>query len=69
MKLAKPGQELRADMPTIGPATVAAASASGLRGIAFAAGLTLMTDVDATIAAADDAGLFLHGITQTEDVT
>ena len=69
VKLAKPGQEMRADMPTIGPATVAAARASGLRGIAFEAGLTLMTDVDATVTAADDAGLFLHGITQTEDAT
>ncbi len=69
VKRAKPGQEVRADMPTIGPATVAAASACGLRGIAFEAGRTLITDVDATVAAADAAGLFLHGITQTEDAT
>lgn len=69
VKLAKPGQEVRADMPTIGPVTVVAARAAGLRGIAFEAGLTLMTDVDATVAAADDAGLFLHGITQTDDAT
>ena len=69
VKLAKPGQDVRADMPTIGPATVAAAAASGLRGIAFEAGATLLTDVDATVRAADAAGLFLHGITQTEDAS
>lgn len=62
VKRCKPGQERRADMPTIGPGTVAAASACGLRGIAFEAGGTLFTDREATIAAADAAGLFLHGI-------
>ena len=62
VKKTKPGQELRADMPVIGPATVEAAGASGLRGIAFEAELTLLTDVAATIAAADAAGIFLHGI-------
>lgn len=62
VKLVKPGQERRADLPTIGPNTVAAARAAGLRGIAVEAGGTLMTDRAASIEAADAAGLFLYGI-------
>jgi DUF1009 family protein len=62
VKLAKPGQDRRADLPTIGPATLANAAAAGLRGVAFEAGGTLMSDRAATIAAADEAGLFLIGI-------
>ncbi|KXV60528.1 UDP-2,3-diacylglucosamine pyrophosphatase [Acetobacter senegalensis] len=63
VKMLKPGQEKRADMPTIGPATVRNADAAGLKGIAFEAGHTLMTDREACIAAADQAGLFLIAIT------
>jgi DUF1009 family protein len=62
VKLVKPGQERRADLPTIGPATVAHAAEAGLRGIAFEAGTTLISDQAATISAADRAGLFLLGL-------
>ncbi len=62
VKLVKPGQDRRADLPTIGPGTVAAAAAAGLRGIAYEAGGTLVTDRAACIAAADAAGLFLLGV-------
>lgn len=62
VKLVKPGQDRRADLPTIGPATIAAAAAAGLRGIAFEAGGTMFTDRDATIADANTAGLFLSGV-------
>ena len=67
IKLVKPGQDRRADLPTIGPNTIAAAAAAGLRGIAFEAGGTLLTDRDACIAAADTAGLFLLGIDPTTE--
>lgn len=63
VKMLKPGQEKRADMPTIGPATVRNAHAASLKGIAFEAGHTLMTDREACVAAADQAGLFLIAIT------
>ena len=63
VKLLKPGQEKRADMPTIGPMTVETAAAAGLRGIAFEAGHTLLTDRAACIAAADRLGLFLIAVT------
>ncbi len=65
VKLVKPGQDRRADLPTIGPGTIAAAAAAGLRGIAFEAGGTLITDRAATIEAADAAGLFLVGVEPT----
>jgi UDP-2,3-diacylglucosamine hydrolase len=62
VKTAKPGQERRADLPTIGPHTVTAAAAAGLVGIAVEARSTLLLDRAAIIAAADAAGLFVVGI-------
>ena len=62
VKLEKPGQEQRADMPAVGPGTVQVAAAAGLRGIAVSAGLTLLLSREETVAAADAAGLFLMGI-------
>jgi UDP-2,3-diacylglucosamine hydrolase len=62
VKLVKPGQERRADLPTMGVETVSGAAAAGLRGVAFEAGGTILADREATIAAADAAGLFLLGL-------
>ena len=62
VKLVKPGQDRRADLPTIGPATIAAAAAAGLRGIAFEAGATILAERAAAVAAANAAGLFLLGL-------
>ncbi len=62
VKLVKPGQERRADLPTIGPRTLEGAAAAGLRGIAVEAGGTLLTDVAACLATADRSGLFLYGV-------
>jgi DUF1009 family protein len=58
-KAPKPGQDLRVDMPAIGPETVARAAAAGLGGIAWAAGGVLVLDRAATVAEADRRGLFL----------
>ena len=62
VKLVKPGQDRRADLPTLGPRTIDAAAGAGLRGIAFEAGGTLFTDRAACVARADAAGLFLLGL-------
>ena len=62
VKTAKPGQERRADLPTIGPRTVAAAAEAGLAGIAVAAGATVLVDRAAIAAAADHHGLFVVGV-------
>jgi DUF1009 family protein len=59
VKVMKPGQDRRADLPTIGPDTVAAAAAAGLRGIAIQADGTIVIDRAATLAAAEAAGMFL----------
>ncbi|MEX5728905.1 DUF1009 family protein [Rhodovulum iodosum] len=58
-KAPKPGQERRVDLPAIGPATVEAAARAGLAGIAVEAGGVMVLDRAASVAAAEDAGLFL----------
>ena len=62
VKLVKPGQERRADLPTIGSATIANAIEAGLRGVAFEAEGTILADREALIAAANAAGLFVIGL-------
>src|SRR6185312_5486451 len=62
VKMAKPEQERRADLPTIGPDTVVRAADASLRGIAVEAGAALILDRAETIAAADARGLFIVGV-------
>jgi DUF1009 family protein len=62
VKLAKPGQDRRADLPTIGTATIMNAAAAGLRGIAFEAGGTILANRQEMIQAAEQTGLFMIGI-------
>lgn len=62
VKLVKPGQDRRADLPTIGLTTVRGAAEAGLAGIAFEAGGTLFAERAAAIAEADARGLFLLGL-------
>lgn len=62
VKLCKPQQDIRADLPTIGPSTVLNAGNAGLAGIAVEAGRAFILDRDAMLKAADDAGLFVCGI-------
>jgi hypothetical protein len=62
VKLCKPQQDLRADLPTIGVSTVENARAAGLAGIAVEAGRALVVEREAVILAADAAGLFVVGI-------
>jgi DUF1009 family protein len=63
VKAKKPAQETRADLPTIGIRTVAAAGRAGLCGIAVEAGATLVLDLAGVAEAADRAGLFVVGVT------
>ncbi len=62
VKLRKPQQDMRIDLPTIGTRTVENAQASGLNGLAVHAGNTLIVDEAEVIRAADKAGLFIIGI-------
>jgi UDP-2,3-diacylglucosamine hydrolase len=62
VKVSKPGQERRIDLPTIGVATVETAAESGLRGIAVEAGGALIVDAEAVARAADQFGIFVIGV-------
>jgi len=62
VKVSKPGQEARADLPCIGPETVRAAAEAGLAGIAVEAGGALVLAQDELVRAADAAGLFVIGV-------
>jgi hypothetical protein len=66
LKCAKPGQERRVDLPTIGPNTVELAAAAGLAGIAVEAGGTLVLERDELVRRADAQGLFVVGVAAPE---
>lgn len=66
VKLSKPQQDLRADMPTVGPNTVTLAAQANLRGIAVEAGKTLVLELSKMINLADDLGLFVVGLDTNE---
>ncbi len=66
VKLVKPGQDRRVDLPAMGPRTVAGAVAAGLAGIAIEAEGTVVVDREATVQAADAAGLFIVAIRPDE---
>jgi DUF1009 family protein len=62
VKRAKPIQELRIDLPTLGLATLRGAARAGLAGVAGEAGRTLVVDREAVIEEADKLGLFVYGL-------
>lgn len=62
VKVRKPKQDRRIDLPTMGVTTVEKAAAAGLRGIAVEAGGSLLVDRPAVAEAADRLGLFVIGI-------
>jgi UDP-2,3-diacylglucosamine hydrolase len=61
VKAPKSSQDLRFDLPTLGPRTVEGVIKAGLGGIAAVAGNTILVDPQAMLAAADAAGLFVTG--------
>ncbi|MBL6928844.1 MAG: UDP-2,3-diacylglucosamine diphosphatase LpxI [Rhodospirillales bacterium] len=62
VKVAKPGQERRADLPTIGVETVRGAKEAGLRGIAVESGGAIVVGMKEVVAEADARGLFVMGV-------
>jgi DUF1009 family protein len=62
VKLAKPQQERRADLPTIGPRTLKGVAAAKLCGIAFEEEGALIVDEEECVRLADAAGLFMLGL-------
>ncbi len=61
VKVAKPHQDLRFDVPVVGVATIQAMTAIGADGLAIDAGRTLLVDGDACLTAADTAGIVVVG--------
>lgn len=69
VKLCKPQQDVRVDLPTIGVSTVENAVKAGLAGIAVEAGRALVVEREAMIRKADEAGIFITGIDKSESET
>ena len=62
VKRPKPGQDLRVDLPAIGPDTVQRAAEAGLAGIAAMTGYVLAANRTELVERADRAGLFVTGV-------
>lgn len=62
VKCSKPGQEMRTDLPSIGPQTVDGAHAAGLAGIAVQAGHSLVLDGPEMVRRANALGIFVIGL-------
>jgi len=61
VKVAKPQQDMRFDVPVVGLATIQAMRAAGATALSIDAAKTLMFERDALIAAADEAGIGIVG--------
>ena len=66
VKLAKPRQELRADMPVIGPSTIEVCQHAGINLICIGADTTMMMDVGLIQTVAKSAGITVYGIDPAE---
>ena len=60
-KLAKPIQDLRLDMPTIGISTIEDAATAGLCGIVARSHALLIVDKAAVYSRASELGIFIYG--------
>jgi DUF1009 family protein len=65
-KLIKPNQDIRVDLPTLGPNTVRHALEAGLAGIVAEAGGAFVIDREETLRLADEGGLFIAGLPKAE---
>ena len=61
VKAPKGGQDLRLDMPAIGPETIRNAAKAQLRGVAVAAGQVLVVERELCAREAEAEGLFVYG--------
>jgi hypothetical protein len=61
IKVAKPNQDMRFDVPVVGVSTIEAMAAAGATALSIDAGKTLMIDGDAIVKAADEAGISIVG--------
>jgi UDP-2,3-diacylglucosamine hydrolase len=61
VKVAKPGQDMRFDVPVVGLATIQAMRVAGARLLSLDAGKTLMFEREALLASADEGGIAVVG--------
>jgi UDP-2,3-diacylglucosamine hydrolase len=61
IKVAKPDQDMRFDVPVVGPETILAASEAHIRVIALEAGRTLLLEKERVVTAAEKARISLLG--------
>jgi hypothetical protein len=62
VKAPKSGQDLRFDLPTIGPRTIEGVVKARLAGVAIIAGNSIVVEPQSMIGAADAAGVFVTGL-------
>ncbi len=61
VKVAKPNQDMRFDVPVVGLATIQAMRVAGASALSIDAGRTLMFDRETMLASANDAGITIVG--------
>ena len=66
VKVAKPKQDMRFDVPVVGVATIEAMRAAGATALSIDAGRTLVLDGERVFAAADEAGIAIVGRPRSE---
>ena len=67
VKVAKPKQDMRFDVPVIGPATIRAMRAAGATALGIDAGRTLLIDRDQLVREADEAGIAIEAVESMEN--
>jgi len=68
VKVAKPSQDPRFDVPTLGPATLSALVEAKASALAYEAGCTLVLNRERVVAQADAEGIAVVGLTAEEGV-
>lgn len=66
IKAPKVGQDMRFDLPSLGPRTVEGLAAAALGGIAVVAGHSVVAEPSTLVALADRHGLFVTGLAATD---
>ena len=69
MKVAKPGQDLRFDVPAVGPGTIRLMAETHAAVLALEAGRTLVLERESTISLADMAGIAVVAIEAEPDAS
>jgi UDP-2,3-diacylglucosamine hydrolase len=62
VKVSKPGQDMRFDVPVVGPQTIETAAGAGVKVIAVEAGQTLLLEREAVVRLCEQHGVTLAGV-------